>query len=112
MEIETEVIGNGILVIKLKGRMQLKDLQEIESRFRKHIKTKQSVIVDLSGLEVLFSMALRALIVCAQSVQLRGGRFALVAPTENILTVLKASGVTKLMHVCASRLEAVAVVSV
>ena len=104
--IDTEVTSEGILVIRLHGRMLLKDLHGLESKFKKLINDHKSVIVDLSGLEVLFSMWIRTLIVSAQMVELRGGKLVLLAPIPDVLAVLKASGTTKLIPICKDREEA------
>lgn len=79
--------------------MQLKDLQGLEARFKKLTQGHRAVIVDLSGLEVLFSMGLRTLIMSAQTMELHGGKLVLMAPTENVLAVLKASGATTLIPI-------------
>ena len=106
MGIDTEVTSKGILVIQLHGRMLLKDLHSLESKFKKLISDHKAVIVDLSGLEVLFSMGIRTLIMSAQMVELRGGKLVLLTPTPDVLAVLKASGTTKLIPICKDREEA------
>lgn len=104
--IDTEVTSEGILIIKLHGRMLLGDLQGLEGKFRKLVTGQQAVIVDLSALEVLFSMGIRTLIMSAQMVEMRGGKLVLLAPTADVLAVLKASGTTKLIPICNDREEA------
>jgi anti-anti-sigma factor len=108
--IDTEVTSNGILIIRLHGRMLLKDLHGLEGKFKKLISDQQAVIVDLSGLEVLFSMGIRTLIVSAQMVETAGGKLVLLAPMPDVLDVLKASGTTKLIPICKDREEAERVV--
>jgi len=110
LSIEAEVTGKGILVIKLLGRMQLQELQGMEDTFKALIKGQNAVIVDMSGLVVLFSMGLRALLKSAQSLELKGGRMVLMAPTKDVLAVLKASGVADLIPVCEDQEEAEIVV--
>lgn len=104
--IDTEVTSEGILIIKLHGRMLLGDLQGLEGKFKKLVTGQQAVIVDLSALEVLFSMGIRTLIMSAQMVEMRGGKLVLLAPTADVLAVLKASGTTKLIPICNDREEA------
>ena len=106
MVIDTEVTGNEILIIKLQGRMQLEDLHGLEGKFRQLISGHRAVIIDLSGLEALFSMGLRALIMSAQIVEFRGGRLVLLAPGADVLAVLKASGTHMLIPICHGREEA------
>jgi len=101
VSIESEVTSKGILIIKLIGRMQLQDLQGMEDTFRNLIKGRSAVIVDLSELLVLFSMGIRTLIQSAQTVELRGGKMVLMAPTKDVLVVLKASGASALIPICA-----------
>jgi len=110
VSIESEVTSKGILVIKLLGRMQLQELQGMEDKFRTLIEGRNAVIVDLSGLVVLFSMGLRALIQSAQTLELKGGRMVLMAPTKDVLAVLKASGVSDLIAICEDQEEAESVV--
>ena len=110
MSIESEVTSKGILVIKLLGRMQLQELQGMEDKFKTLIKGRNAVIVDLSDLVVLFSMGLRALIQSAQTLELKGGRMVLMAPTKDVLAVLKASGVSDLIPMCEDQEEAESVV--
>ncbi len=110
MEIESEVTDAKVLIVSLKGRMKLQDLQDIELRLKTLIKNHRAVIIDLSSLHFLFSMGLRTLILCAQSMQLKGGRLVLLAPTENVEAVLKASGTTMLIPVYWTRAEAEAAV--
>lgn len=104
--IDTEVTSEGILIIKLHGRMLLGDLQGLEGKFKKLVTGQQAVIVDLSALEVLFSMGIRTLIMSAQMLEMRGGKLVLLAPTADVLAVLKASGTTKLIPICNDREEA------
>ena len=108
--IDTEVTSEGILIIKLHGRMLLGDLQELEGKFKKLISGQHAVIVDLSGLEVLFSMGIRTLIMSAQMVEMRGGKLVLLAPAADVLAVLKASGTAKLIPICKDREEAESIV--
>jgi anti-anti-sigma factor len=90
--------------------MQLSDLQGIEDKFKALIDGHQAVIVDLSGLDGLFSMGLRALIMCAQLLDLKRGKLALMTPSDNVLAVLHASGVSQLIPICRDQEEAEAVV--
>ena len=110
MEIESEVLDNGILLISLDGRMNLKDIQEFEQSLRALVKGHHAVIIDLSGLDYLYSMGLRSLIKCAQMVQLKCGRLVLMAPSKEVLAVLTASGASTLMPICRNRAEAIAAV--
>jgi anti-anti-sigma factor len=106
MEIDCKITEEGVCIVALIGRMHLKDLQEIEARLKGLLQGQRSVVVDLSRLDCLFSMCLRTLILCSQSVELRGGRLVLLATTENILAVLRASGVIKMLHVFREQSEA------
>lgn len=99
MKIVSELTDRGVQIVSLTGRMSLADLQEIETRLKALVIDKPFVIIDLTHLNFLFSMCLRTLIICAQAAEARGDRLVLLAPTENILTVLKASGVSLLVPV-------------
>lgn len=110
MEIDCKSTEDGVCVIALKGRTSLQDLQEMETRLKALVVNRRSIIIDLSELDFMFSMCLRTLIICAQSVQLRNGRLAILAPTPKVLAVLRASGVMKLLPICKDMAEAEAAV--
>jgi|APCry1669190156_1035279.scaffolds.fasta_scaffold51287_2 anti-sigma B factor antagonist len=97
MEIDTELTDNGTLVVVLNGRMSLTDLQDLEETLKSFVRPKHKIIFDLSGLEFIFSMGLRSLIICAQTAQLRGGKLVLVSSRPTISNVLKAGGISKLI---------------
>ena len=110
MEIDCNLTEQGVCVIALNGRMHLKDLQEIESRLRALVAGRHAIVVDLSRLDSLFSMCLRTLLLCSQLVEIRGGRLVLLAPTDHIFAVLRASGVMSILNVYKDLSAAVAAV--
>ncbi len=110
MDFDCRSTDMGVCIIALKGRTSLQDLKEMEARLKSLVHNQRAVIIDLSHLDFLFSMCLRTLIICAQWVQLRNGRLVIFSPNENILAVLKASGVMKLLPVCSDMAEAEAAV--
>ena len=61
---------------------------------------KKGVVVDMSGVEFLASIGIRALIASAKAVQQRGGKMVLVVnPATTVKMSLKATGVDLLIPV-------------
>ena len=68
---------------------------------------KKGVVVDMSGVEFLASIGIRALIASAKAVQARGGRMVLIVnPATTVVMSLKATGVDLLIPVFDNREDA------
>ena len=110
MELHAEINTNGILVISLKGRMDIKGAMEIDLPFTARVRGQRAVIVDMSGVNFLASMGLRTIIMGAKSVKAAGGKMVLMGPDANVLEVLTASGTTTVIPVVSTLAEAEATV--
>jgi len=98
MELTAEELPQGIKLIRLNGRMDLRGAQEIDLKFTANATAAQAlVIVDLSGVEFLASLGLRTLLSGAKGQRGRGGKLVLAAAQPLVSKVLTSSGIQNLI---------------
>lgn len=101
MDIETETTADGIVRIALTGRMDIEGTQSIELKLAAHTAVDRGAfLLDLSGVSFLASMGIRALIVSAKAVRMRGGRLAIYGPDEHVTHTLRTAGIDALIPLC------------
>ena len=94
MNIQLSELENGIKVIRLEGRMDMKGVESIDLKFNSYASTEKSgIVVDLSQVDFLSSAGIRLLLTNARAVQMRGGKMALLKPTFMVAEILATSGV-------------------
>jgi anti-anti-sigma factor len=100
MELETEILDDGITMIRLRGRMDMRGAQEIDLKFTALTTTKQGgYIVDMSQVDFLASIGIRTLLVSAKGAKARGGRLVLFKPTDLVANVIDMSGIIDILPV-------------
>jgi anti-sigma B factor antagonist len=100
MELEYIELENGIRLIKLKGRLDLNGTYNVEVSFVRHCAGENiRVLVDLSEVDFLSSVGIPMLVNTAKSVMNRGGKFALLRPSENVVGVLELVGVSHVIPI-------------
>ncbi len=98
MELQHETLENGLLHIKLIGRLDVLGAQEIDIKFTALTASKKTnVLVDLGQVSFLASLGIRTLITSAKALDNRGGLMVLLNPQPNVFNVLDTSGVTSLI---------------
>jgi anti-anti-sigma factor len=113
MELSVESLEQGIKVIHLVGRMDLRGAQEVDLAFMGHAAAaKGLIVVDLAGVEFLASLGLRTLISGAKAQRGKGGRLALAGAQALVSKVLSSSGIHNLIPIYPTVAEAVASLSV
>jgi anti-anti-sigma factor len=100
MQMDVHVLGPSRVQIKLAGRLDIAGADLIDLRFSALCGGNTGVLVDLSGVTFLASIGIRTLLLGAQTVKRRGGRFVLLNPSPDIKEVLEVSGVGDIMPVC------------
>ncbi len=102
MEINYSVLKNGVKLIQLAGRMDMKGVESIDLKFTAYASSeKAGVVVDLAQVSFLASIAIRLLLTNARALQARGGKLALLNPDPLVAQVLSTSGVDKMIPVFA-----------
>jgi len=101
MEIYEEEVSPGLFKINLIGRMDIVGVGEIEVRFTGMCASPRSaLIVDMSGVNYMSSLGIRALLMNGKAVTRRGGKFVLLSPQPVVKNVLEVSGIDKILQIC------------
>ena len=107
MKIHCSKMNNGIGLIKLTGNLDINGTGEVKAKFADYCTGDRArIIVDLADVNVLSSAGIRLLISNAKSLASRGGKMALLNPSQEVLHVLEGTEITVIMPVY-SRLESV-----
>ncbi|MFN8830625.1 MAG: STAS domain-containing protein [Labrys sp. (in: a-proteobacteria)] len=103
-------LDGGVTKIALAGRMDTTGAGEVELQFSVASGARRKIVVDLSAVEIMTSLAVRILLMGARTVKSKGGKMALYAPVPTVATVLTMAGVDQLIPLCADEAAAVALV--
>jgi len=102
MRLETEELDGGILKVKLSGRMDIAGTDVISVPLAALAATdNRRVILDLSAVEFLASIGVRAILQNARAHHMRGGALVLLGPSPLIEEVLVTAGVPNVVPVVA-----------
>jgi anti-anti-sigma factor len=101
MPISYDDVGDKLRRIVITGRLDMPGTDSVASKLEELIAApKKGVVVDLSSVNFLASIGIRALITSAKAVQQRGGRMVLVVNGgSSVLMSLEATGVDQLIPV-------------
>jgi anti-anti-sigma factor len=96
----------GVLKVRLAGRMDIAGVDAIAVPLAALAATNdRRVIVDLSGVDFLASIGIRAILQNARAHKMRGGGMVLLAPRPLVDEVLRTAGVANVVPIV-SDLEA------
>ncbi len=108
MAIRFEDVNDGLRRIVLSGRLDTAGSEQIAPQFAELTESaKGGVVVSLSAVRFLSSMAIRVLVVGAKTVEAKGGRMALhVGENEVVIRTLEATGINELIPTFQDELDA------
>ena len=106
MEMQTELTNNDVLVISLKGRMDIKGAMKIDLPLTARLRSHHTIIVDLSAAEIIAVLGLRTLGMALKAAKMAGNRVVLMAPESNVVDILTAGGATSVIPVAKTFAEA------
>jgi anti-anti-sigma factor len=108
MPIRFEDVNEGLRRIVLSGRLDTAGSEDIAPQFAELAESARSgVVVYLSEVRFLSSMAIRVLVTGAKAVQAKGGRLVLhVAKNEVVIRTLEATGISELIPTFQDSLDA------
>ena len=107
MQLDTEELDGGILKVNLAGRLDIAGTDRIAVPLAALAATdNRRVILDLSAVEFLASIGVRAILQNARAHQLRGGSLVLLGPRPLIQEVLQTAGVPNVVPVVADLVAA------
>lgn len=102
MQLESEKLENGVVIVRLNGRLDLHGAQEIDLPLVGLTAAPTThVLVDLSAVSFLASLGIRSLLSTAKALSRRGGKLFLINPKPNVLEVLEISGISSLIPIYA-----------
>jgi anti-sigma B factor antagonist len=94
MRLEIEQLEEGLTKVNLFGRMDIAGVDQIGLRLTSVTAVdRRRVIVDLTGVDFLASIGIRAILQNARALKLRGGSMVVMGPGEFVAQVLDSAGV-------------------
>ena len=99
MQISTQELDGGITKVDLDGRMDIAGAAAVDLKMNLIAGSAKKLLIDLEKVSFLGSMGLRSIVIPARAVHSRGGKVILLAPTEMVESVLKASGIDSLLPI-------------
>jgi len=107
MPISHQDIGEKLRRIAITGRLDVAGTDTVATQLAALAAARNSVVVDLTSVQFLASIGIRALISTAKQVQQRGGKMVLVvAGGSSVVMSLEATGVNELIPVFRSAADA------
>jgi anti-sigma B factor antagonist len=108
MPISYDDIGENLRRIMISGRLDMPGTDSVASQLAELAAApKKGVVVDLSAVNFLASIGIRALIISAKTVQERGGKMVLVVSGGSSVNMsIKATGVDQLIPVFSNASDA------
>jgi anti-anti-sigma factor len=100
MEFETSTLDTGVVRVKVGGRLDMDAALKLENPFTFKVATvKAPVVVDISTVDFIASIAMRLLLKNARAQQGRGGRLVLYRPTPLVREALTVAGIADLIPI-------------
>ena len=110
MEMDVEELEGGVTNVVHRGRLDSAGVAAIDARFKEVASSKRAIVVDLSQVNFLTSIAIRMLVLGARAVANRGGKLVLLSPNEWVSFVLEAAEIEQFIPVVLDRSAAIAAV--
>ncbi len=106
MEMNVRELEGGVTLVALHGRLDLQGVNAIERNFNATAGARNALIVDLSGVTYIASMGMRMFLLVGKAMAARHGKMALLAPSDDLATVLRTAGVDTAIPVHATQDDA------
>jgi anti-sigma B factor antagonist len=112
LAITTEEIGDAIVVIGLKGEVDLYTCPELKQELLRVINDgATTIVVDLTETTFIDSTGLGVLIRGVERLKTEGGRLAVVCVDPNMVKVFEVTGLNRVFSISSSQEEALAQVA-
>ena len=109
MRITVSEFGAAGKRVTLIGKLDISGAEEIELPLATIAGSRQSVVVDMVGVDFIASIGIRHLVLAAKTVVRGDGKFLLLNPTPLVTEVLITAGLEQLLPIVRSEDEALAV---
>lgn len=98
MDIHAKVLGGGITVLKLDGKLNMVSAPQLREQIHSAVAAGNArVVVDLTEVDFIDSSGLGALINGLKSTRQAGGDLRIVAPTEQVQLVLELTNIDRVL---------------
>ena len=108
MQITISEFGAVGTKVTLVGKLDIRGAEEIEIPLATVAGTRQSVVVDMIGVDFIASIGIRHLVLAAKAVARGAGKLVLLNPTPLVTEVLITAGLEQLLPIVRSEDEALA----
>ena len=108
MQITISEFGAVGTKVTLVGKLDIRGAEEIEIPLATVAGTRQSVVVDMVGVDFIASIGIRHLVLAAKAVARGTGKLVLLNPTPLVTEVLVTAGLEQLLPIVRSEDEALA----
>jgi anti-anti-sigma factor len=109
MDVQDELVGQGLHRVRLAGRLDVQGNQEIETRFTAiTATTHDKFVIDMSQVNFVASIGIRLLVSCAKANASRGGRFVLASLQPLVRETFVTAGIDNLIPLYADVETAIA----
>jgi anti-sigma B factor antagonist len=98
MQFEVATLETGVVRVTIGGRLDMDAAIKLENPFTFRVATtKAPVVVDLSAVDFIASIAMRLLLKNARAQQGRGGKLVLYKPTALVREALTTAGIATII---------------
>ena len=105
-----EAIEGEITNVVFSGRLDSVGAASVAQRFKAAVADKQAVIVDLSDVDYIASLAIRFLVAGAKAVRSNGGKLIILSPQDYVHEVLKVAEIDAIIPILFNRSEGIGTV--
>jgi anti-sigma B factor antagonist len=105
-----EAMEGEIANVVLSGRLDSVGAASLAQRFKVAVADKRAVIVDLSDVDFVASLAIRFLVAGVKAVKSNGGKLVILSPQEYVHDTLKSAAIDAIIPILFDRSEGVAAV--
>src|ERR1700736_2599983 len=99
MELHIEALSDAVTKAAPIGRWDIVGAAAIELRLSALAGSGRSLIIDLTQVSFLSSMGIRSIVMSAKAAKLKGAKFVLLSPDENVELVLTSTGIDTLVPI-------------
>ena len=112
MKINTEQVGNALIVIPSENRVDGTNAREFQVGLESAIEeTSLAVVFDAAPLTYISSAGLRAILLVVKSINQQGGKFAICSLSDPIREIFSISGFDNIIPIESNRDDALSAVN-
>jgi anti-sigma B factor antagonist len=108
MRLEQVELPNNILLVRLKGALDIAGAGEIEVPLTGIAEKHSKVIVNFTNVTFLASIGIRLLVKAARAISKKNGRLVVFNPSDDARKVLRSTGIDSIIAVVADENAAIA----